>query len=128
MKSGVLFVGLMFLFACTNTSKIPQGIIPKQKMEVILWDLIQADRFGALVLMTDSTKKDIDLENMKLYQQVFRTHNVTKEEFKISYKFYLSRPDITKVIFDSIAVKAERQRAGLYRSDTIIRKPSFSKP
>lgn len=126
MKPEVLFV-VMFFLSCTNTSKIPKDIIPKQKMEVILWDLIQADRFGASFLIKDSTK-NLHLENVKMYQQVFQIHKISKEEFTKSYKFYLSRPDITKVIFDSIAVKAERQRASLYQSDTIIRNPSFSKP
>ena len=106
---------VLFAIACTNTTKTPTSVISKQKMEAVLWDLIQADRFSTLFLARDSAEVNISLENIKLYQQVFQVHKISKDDFIKSYKFYLSRPDITKVIFDSIAVKAERQRADIYK-------------
>lgn len=118
MKSGLLLFVILSFGACTNTTKIPEGIIAKPKMEVVLWDLIQADRFSTLFLLKDSSTKAIDLENIKLYQRVLQIHKISKEDFIKSYKFYLSRPDISKVIFDSIAVKAERQREKIYNVDT----------
>jgi hypothetical protein len=119
MKASLLVFSLVFVVSCTNPSKIPEGVLSKQKMEVILWDLIQADRFSASFLMRDSTKTNIHSENMKLYQRVFQMHKISKEEFEKSFKFYLSRPDITKIMFDSIAVKAERQRPSIYTSDSV---------
>ena len=115
MKPGFLFFLVVFLFGCTNTTKTPAGIVSSQKMEAILWDLIQADRFSTLFLVKDSTEVNVNLENIKLYQRVFDIHKISKDDFIKSYKFYLGRPDLTKVIFDSIAVKAERQRANLYK-------------
>lgn len=114
MRSAILLFFVLSFFACTNTTKIPDGIMSKQKMELIMWDLIQADRFGSLFLVKDSVKSNLHLENIKLFQRVFQIHNVSKEEFQKSYSYYLSRPDLTRIIFDSIAVKAERQRATLY--------------
>jgi hypothetical protein len=115
MKRGFLFLLVMFHFSCTNTTKIPQGVISKEKMGVVLWDLILADRFSTLFLVKDSAKTNSHVENVKLYQRVFQIHKISKEEFNRSYKFYLSRPDIAKGIFDSIAVQAERQRANIYK-------------
>jgi hypothetical protein len=115
MRLVLLFFLVVFLLSCTNTTKTPPGIIAKQKMELILWDLIQADRFSTLFLARDSAKVNINLENIKLYQQIFDIHKISKDDFIKSYEFYLGRPDITKVIFDSIAVKAERQRANIYK-------------
>ena len=84
-------------------------------MEAVLWDIIQAERYSTLFLARDSAARNVQIEKFKLYGQVFDIHKVSKEDFIKSYKFYLSRPDIGKVIFDSIAVKADRQREERYK-------------
>jgi hypothetical protein len=103
------------IFGCTNTNKVPEDILSKKKMEVVLWDIIQAERFNVLFQFKDSASKNILLERFKLYEQVFALHKVSKDDFVKSYKYYLSRPDMAKVIFDSITVKAERQKAATYK-------------
>jgi hypothetical protein len=110
---------LMFLIiaGCTNNDKIPSGIIDKPRMEKILWDMMQADRYVASFITAkegDSAKKK--LQAAEIYEQVFRLNKISRDEFLKSYKFYLGRPDITKVIFDSISAKADRHRNELYRS------------
>jgi hypothetical protein len=100
---------------CTNKDKVPGDVLPKEKMEAVLWDIIQAERFTATYVAKDSSK-NIKTENFKLYNQIFSIHHVTKDEFLKSYKFYLSRPDISRVMFDSMASRANRQREDLYKS------------
>ena len=115
MKS--VFLALMiFIFGCTNTTKIPKDILSKKKMEVVLWDVIRAERFSTFFLLKDSASRNIQSDKFKLYDQVFSVHKVSKDDFIKSYKYYLSRPDIAKEIFDSIAVKAERQKTESYKS------------
>ena len=113
----VLAPGLMifFLIGCTNTTKVPGNVLSMNKMEVILWDMIQAERFNALFQIKDSASKNIALEKFKLYEQVFVIHKTSKDEFIKSYKYYLGRPDLSKVMFDSITAKAERLKAETYR-------------
>lgn len=106
----------IFIFGCTNTTKIPDDILSKQKMQAILWDMIQAERFSALPSQKDSSLKNSQDEKFKLYEQVFYIHKVSKDDFVKSYRYYLSRPDIARVIFDSIAVRAERQKANNYKA------------
>lgn len=79
-------------------------------MEGVLWDILQAERFSTLFLIKDSASLNVELEKLKLYDQVFALHKVSKDDFIKSYKYYLSRPDMAKVIFDSIAAKAERKK------------------
>jgi hypothetical protein len=112
----VLFFVLLvcFLEACTNSGRVPAGIIPMQKMEIILWQLIQSDEYVNRQLAKDSLKKT-SVEKMKIYQQVFDLNGTSPGEFKKSYQFYMSHPDITKIMFDSIAVQAGRQRAEMYK-------------
>jgi hypothetical protein len=108
--------GLLVLFtACTNKDKIPNDVLPREEMEKVMWDMIQADRFSSQFLERDSVaKKNIKIETLKLYERVFQIHKITKEEFVHSFEFYLSRPDINKVLFDTIAARANRRRADVY--------------
>ncbi len=43
-----------------------------------------------------------------------KLHQVSKDEFVKSYKFYLSRPDIAREMFDSLATRANRRREELF--------------
>jgi hypothetical protein len=101
--------------SCTNKDSIPRGIIPKDKMEKILWDMIQADQFTAQYLLKDSARINTKMETMKLYAEVFQIHHVSKEEFQKSFSYYLSRPDITKNMFDSLSAHSNRHREELYK-------------
>lgn len=114
----VLVLLLLITFAgCTDSQQIPDGIIGKEKMERIMWDMLQADRYVNLYInpnkdSTEAKKKEAAV----FYQRVFQMHGISREEFLKSYKFYLSRPDITKVIFDSISTRADKRRGDVYTS------------
>lgn len=105
-----------FLFCCTNNNKVPDDIIPKEEMEKVLWDMLQADRFANEFLPKRGDTTYDDTAVFKVYQSVFNVHNITREEFLKSYKFYLGRPHITRVMFDSISAQAQRRRAEVYQS------------
>jgi hypothetical protein len=113
--------------ACTNKDKVPSDVLSKEDMGKVMWDMIQADRFSLQYLTRDSallkdSSRNIKTENFKLYEQVFQLHKITREEFIHSYKFYLSRPDLHKVIFDTLSVRGERRRAEVYKIDSTERK------
>jgi hypothetical protein len=99
--------------SCTDKDKIPAGVLPKDKMEKVLWDMIQAERYRE-TFVRDSAK-DLKKETFKLYAQVFEIHQISKDEFVKSYKFYMSRPDIARTMFDSLATRANRRRDELYK-------------
>jgi hypothetical protein len=117
----LLLTGIVVLMwivtGCSNKDQAPAGVLSKEKMEAVLWDIIQAERFTATFVAKDSSK-NIKEENFKLYSKIFSIHNVTKDEFITSYKFYLSRPDIARVLFDSLSTMANRQREDMYKSQT----------
>jgi hypothetical protein len=50
---------------------------------------------------------------------VFQLHHTTKEEFKKSYDFYLSRPDLSAKLFDSLAALANKDRSEIYKPKPI---------
>jgi hypothetical protein len=115
------------LVACTNSGKVPADIIPSHKMETILWQLMQSDEYVNTQLAKDSLKKG-STEKMKIYQQVFDLNGTSISEFKKSYHYYVAHPDITKVMFDSIAVRAGRQRTDMYKSKPTLHVKPAGKP
>lgn len=104
-----VFTFCIVLVACSDKEKVPGDVIPKVQMEKILWDMVQAERYSSVFLVKDSAK-NVKEETFKLYEQIFSIHKTTKEEFIKSYRFYLSRPDIARVMFDSMASHANRIR------------------
>ena len=107
-----------FIFvACSEGSKVPAGIIPQDKMQAILWDMLQADRF-ATQFLNDSLKRALDIQRFAQYHTVFAIHNIEKKEFFESFNYYLSRPDITRTIFDSLTQHANRLRPTLYQESS----------
>jgi hypothetical protein len=106
-------VGIL-LFSCSGKDKAPL-VIPKEKMEKVLWDIIQADQFSAQYLKKDSAKLNVKEETMKLYDEVFAVNHITREQFKTSYNFYMEHPEITRSMFDSLSVRANLMRNEIYK-------------
>ena len=98
------FFPLIFFFllaGCVQKNKIPRGILLQDEMRHIIWDLMRADKFTESYIMKDTTRNKKN-ESIKLYEQVFRIHNTNLEKFQKSLTFYEGRPDLLKVIIDSL--------------------------
>jgi len=54
------------------------------------------------------------METLKLYEEVFRLHKVSRDEFRKSFQFYQDRPDLIRVMFDSLLAKGNRVRIENY--------------
>jgi hypothetical protein len=128
MRIGACLLLFIFAVGCSSKDKIPSGIIPQDKMEKILWDMIQADQYAALYLVKDSARVNVKMETLKLYQQVFQLNKVSRDEFRESFQFYLGRPDLTRTVFDSLLTRANRQRADSYRSPLATTSPPLVVP
>jgi len=111
----LVVISLLILAGCSSDSDVPKGIIGKDDMGKILWDLMQADQFSLQYMIKDSAKINVKKETIKLYQEVFQVHHVSKDEFQKSFQFYIAHPEITKVMFDSLSARANRQRGEVYR-------------
>lgn len=100
------------MVSCTDKDKIPKGVLGKEKMQKVLMEMIQAERFRDGFIVYDSSK-DQKTETFKLYAQVFELNKISKDEFIKSYKFYMSRPDIAREIFDSLSSQVTKIRESL---------------
>jgi hypothetical protein len=126
-KLSFLLFTLFFLFSCTDKNEIPKDILPKEKMQAVLWSMISAGEFlNSYILSKDSVDKVA--ESSKIYGQVFQVHHITKEEFDKSYLYYREHPDLMKVVLDSLSKKQTYSVEKMKNKEDSFRKATIPKP
>lgn len=130
MRILILFILSISVSACIRDKKIPKGIISQNEMRKIMWDLMRADAYVAEFIMKDSTR-DQNAETAILYEQIFDMHSTTSETFMRSRDFYVQRPDLLKVITDSL--RSDEKKVQGYQDykkpeiDTTLRKTKLNR-
>jgi len=110
MRTALLIVcSLLLLVACKKKDRKPGNVLSKEKMQAVLQDMMRADQFLTDFVFSRDTSLDKKAESIKLYNQVFAIHRVSKEEFQKSFSFYQSHPELMKALMDSIG--SDKQKA-----------------
>ena len=102
----LIFFSCLFLLAC-NQNKVPKDVISQTKMESVFWDYVQADIYVKDFVSLDSSKNPVK-ENALLQEEVFKKHDITREDFNKSYKYYATHEKLMTAILDSITAKQQR--------------------
>ncbi|MEP7107835.1 MAG: DUF4296 domain-containing protein [Ferruginibacter sp.] len=109
MKGLVVTIAVCCMIGCANNGGDSPGILNKEKMQAIMWDIIQADVFVEQFVKKDSLK-NAQVENMRLQNSIFAIHKVTRADYYKSYDYYVSHTDLMRVLLDSLTAKGERER------------------
>lgn len=116
----IYFILIAFFIAgCTQKNKIPRGILSQEKMRFIMWDMIRADEYANNFLVKNASL-DINSEKASLYEQIFKLHSTKADIFKKSLAFYQSKPNLLKVIIDSLRSEERRVLQEQYKPSPII--------
>src|SRR6187399_285236 len=130
MRFLLFIIPFILSFGCIRDNKIPKDVIPQNEMRKIMWDLMRADAYVTDFVMKDSTR-DKKAESVKLYEKIFDIHATSQEAFKKSLAFYQNRPDLFKVISDSLRVDEKNSQqypeAKKPQIDTTLRKMKLNK-
>jgi hypothetical protein len=94
-----LLPALLLAIGGCEKEKPPEGLIPVPEMIEIVKDIHLA---GAIVFKKDANNKDRSAYREMLYEEIFKSRNVDKEAFLISYDYYLDHPDQMKLIYDQM--------------------------
>ena len=88
---------------CKKKSSIPGNVLAQQKMQAVLWDMIRADHFinNYMVIKDSSLNKRV--AGFKMYNRILGIHKISEEDFKKSFSFYRSNPELMWPIMDSIS-------------------------
>jgi hypothetical protein len=98
-----IMCGAFMLSAAWGCRSEKRRILPKDKMQAVMWDMMRADKFLSDYVLSRDTSKKKDSESIKLYQQVLAIHRVNGEQFSESLQYYKERPDELRQIMDSIS-------------------------
>lgn len=121
MKNFLFAFICLILCGCTRTNKPPKGVMPEDKMSVVLWDMFQAQSWAKETANKDSLISLVS-ETKVLSDKVFQFHHITQEDFLKSYQWYLKHPDILSTMLDSIYAQKSRVE------EEPILKRDFEKP
>ncbi|HEY4209683.1 MAG TPA: DUF4296 domain-containing protein [Puia sp.] len=110
---------IVLIAGCSDKDKVPSGVLDKEKMSGVLWDMMQADQYATTYLIKDSAKVNVKMETLKLYEEVFRLHKVSRDEFRKSFQYYQDHPDITRTMFDSLIARGNRMRSESYTHPSV---------
>jgi hypothetical protein len=114
MKYLIFIIGFFFIVGCNDKTGTPSGVLGKEKMQSVMWDIIRAEVFTEQFMKKDSSK-NIAMENLKLQNAIFSIHKVTRRQYFRSYDYYISHTDLIRLVLDSMSAKAERDRFELYK-------------
>ena len=99
---------IIMVIGCSKKDRTPRGVLSKEKMEDVLWDMMQADEFlKDHVLKSDSTTSDTLVSSSGVYERVLALNKTTREEFDSSFNYYRRHPLLMKTILDSINAKQQ---------------------
>jgi hypothetical protein len=108
-KSYVMLFCCVLLSASCKFSSGKQNILPVDTIKVIMWDLLRADELYIRLTIKDSTAAK-HKENIRMFEEIYAIHHVTKGQFDSSFKYYEAHPIIFKKLIDSLDAYANREK------------------
>lgn len=111
MKLHTVIFALLTLFfcACSNDDEVPSHVLKPDKMQAVMWDIVRADVFTSEFIKADSTK-DLLRENLQLQKKIFALNKITKEQYYTSFEYYKSKPELMRVMLDTMMARVNRGR------------------
>jgi len=104
---------------------MPKDILPKEKMQAVLWSLINAGEFLNGYVLKDPV--DTIAASSKVYGQVFQIHHITKEEFDKSFSYYRQHYELMKAILDSLSKRQPFANEQVQKRQDTLRKNFIKK-
>jgi hypothetical protein len=109
MQNRLIAIAAIFLLlaGCKST---PKGILTEEKMVAVFADIHVAEgRLKTVGIFGDSAKKMAPV----LYDQVYKTHLTTREEFIASYKYYQGQPEKFEKIMEKVITEVSKKESGI---------------
>ncbi len=95
----LLCVGVL---SCGRGPSVPAGILPSDKMEAVLWDLLRADHFVTNYVASRDSSLTGHAKGPQLYAAILKKHGITDSVFQVSLAHYKKNPKLFYPILDSI--------------------------
>lgn len=102
-----LLLCLLFVACGSPEGAIPVDVLPREKFTTVLLEaqLIEARMNHELVVAHHST-----IPSEQYYRDMFKAQGTDDEEFKRSFRYWSSRPEDMKVIYETIITELTRRK------------------
>lgn len=106
MRKTVFILTLVIAcYSCGNKEKLPAGVMTRDKMQSVMWDMMRASEFlNTFVFLKDTSVNKVT-ESEKWYDKVYELHKISRADFDKSYAYYRARPEVMKDIMDTLSAK-----------------------
>ncbi|MBK8712421.1 MAG: DUF4296 domain-containing protein [Niastella sp.] len=99
-------MSILFIVSC-NSDAPPSGILSKDTMQLVMWQMIQADVYTYEFLKVDSLHSREE-QSIKMQQTIFNKHHISKQTFDKSYDYYTRHSNLMGQMMDSIITQQNR--------------------
>lgn len=113
MGKKYISLSIIFIIFFSCNAGVPSGILKPKEMEDVLLDMAIVDSYAESITILNSTDKKTDWLSTEA-DKVLAIRKIEKKKFLNSYKFYKSRPDLLKVIVDTLHNKLQRNKDKIY--------------
>ena len=120
MKRLQLFIILLLLLTACQKNKLPEGVLDEQRMINVLADISVVDGYMSTLMYTDTLR----IEGKNYYATVYKNHNISREIFDKSLKYYSNQPVLLDSMYSKVTRKLEAKERFL---DKIQMKEQFKK-
>jgi hypothetical protein len=108
MKLNFVLLVLIGLFSCGDKeAQLPENILSQNKMQQVIWDMTRSDELVNYQASMDTSINRKE-KSVALYEQVFRIHKISEQDFRQSLAWYQKNPSQLKVVLDSVRNRSER--------------------
>ena len=102
----LLIASATLLFSC-NKNKLPEGVLDEKTMVAVLTDMHTADAYFKVT--TGSEYDTIIGEINYTYNQIFKQHGTTKEDFEKSMEYYSKNPKQYRAMYEKVVLKLNKK-------------------
>lgn len=103
----------LFFLACGRGT--PYGILSKDKMQEVVWEMAQGNEYLASYVYARNPEINTVALNDAMIERICKVNKISKETLNKSLKYYQENPEDFVIILDSVV--AQQRRA---KGDTAI--------
>ena len=112
LKNSIL-LGLFFTLFVGCGSDVPSDLLQPKQMEELMMDMVVVDSYSDAVVGLNSRDKKTEWLSSET-DKVLAIRKISKDKFLKSYNFYKGRPDLFKVIIDTLQNRSQRNKDKIY--------------
>ncbi len=110
----LMLIAVLCCIACDTNQQPKVQLLPMEKMQQTVWQLMQADEYLSRQTQTDTSFQP-NLEKAKYYQRVFDLNKVDRVQFYATMDYLDKHPMDLKVLMDSVEALSKREKLALIK-------------